>query len=130
MKKHPVEGAFARARTLRQNMTEAERQIWQILRSHQVDRYKLRRQVPIGRYIADFVCHAARLIVEIDGGQHDRSSQEEASRTHFLTGQGYRVLRFWNNEVLENPDGVYKAIVDELSRITSSPPSPIKGEGF
>jgi very-short-patch-repair endonuclease len=109
-------------------MTVAERRVWQILRLHQMKGYKFRRQVPIGRYIADFVCHGARLIVEIDGGQHDRSSSEERSRTHFLKGQGYRVLRFWNNEVLENPDGVYKTIVDELGRITPSPPSPIKGE--
>src|ERR1700751_2353483 len=127
MKKHPVDGARTRARTLRGNMTEAETRVWQILRSHQMKGYKFRRQVPIGRYIADFVCHGARLIVEIDGGQHDRSSSEQGSRTHFLKGQGYRVLRFWNNEVLENPDGVYKTIVDELGRITLSPPSPIKG---
>ena len=110
-------------------MTVAERRVWQILRLHQMKGYKFRRQVPIGRYIADFVCHEARLIVEIDGGQHDRSWSEEGSRTHFLKGQGYRVLRFWNNEVLDNPDGVYKTIVDELGRITPSPPSPIKGEG-
>jgi very-short-patch-repair endonuclease len=129
MKKHPAGGAYARARSLRQNMTVAERRVWQILRLHRMEGYKFRRQVPIGRYIADFVCHEARLIVEIDGGQHDRSSSEEGSRTHFLKGQGYRVLRFWNNEVLENPDGVYKTIVDELGRITPSPPSPIKGEG-
>ena len=111
-------------------MTVAERRVWQILRLHQMKGYKFRRQVPIGRYIADFVCHGARLIVEIDGGQHDRSSSEEGSRTHFLKGQGYRVLRFWNNEVLENPDGVYKTIVDELGRIPPSPLCPpIKGEG-
>ena len=68
MKKHPVDGAHARARTLRQNMTEAERRVWQILRSHRMTGYQFRRQVPIGRYIADFACHEARLIVEIDGG--------------------------------------------------------------
>jgi very-short-patch-repair endonuclease len=61
-------------------MTVAERRVWQILRLHQMKGYKFRRQVPIGRYIADFVCHEARLIVEIDGGQHDRSSSEEGSR--------------------------------------------------
>ena len=68
MKKHPADGAHARARSLRQSMTEAERRLWQILRSHQMTGYKFRRQVPIGRYIGDFVCHEARLIVEIDGG--------------------------------------------------------------
>jgi hypothetical protein len=73
-----------------------------MLRSHQMQGYKFRRQVPIGRYIADFVCHEARLIVEIDGGQHDRSSPPEAERTGFLQNEGYRILRFWNNEVLAN----------------------------
>jgi len=83
MKKHPVDGARARARTLRQNMTEAERTVWQILRSHRMNGHKFRRQVPIGRYIADFVSHEARLIVEIDGGQHARSSPREAARSDF-----------------------------------------------
>jgi len=127
MKKHPVGGAGARARTLRQNITEAERRVWQVLRSHQMKGYKFRRQVPIGRYIADFVCHEARLIVEIDGGQPDRSSPREAERSEFLQNEGYRALRFWNNEVLANLDGVHETIADELSRIT---PSPMMGEGF
>jgi len=130
MKKHPVDGARARARTLRQNMTEAERRVWQILRSHQIKGYKFRRQVPIGRYIADFVCHEARLIVEIDGGQHGRSSPWEAERCGLLQNEGYRILRFWNNEILENLDGVHEKIVGELGRITPSQPSPIKGAGF
>ena len=130
MKKHPVDGARERARTLRQNMTEAERRVWQILRSHQIEGYKFRRQVPIGRYIADFVCHETRLIVEIDGGQHDRSSSGEAERSGFLHKEGYRVLRFWNNEVLANLGGVHETIVGELGRITPTQPSPIKGEGF
>ena len=130
MKKHPVDGAGARARTLRQNMTEAERRVWQILRSQQLKGYKFRRQVPIGRYIADFVCHEVRLIVEIDGGQHDRSSPQEAERSMFLHDQGYRVLRFWNNEVLANLDGVHQTIANELGRITPPQPSPIEGEGF
>jgi very-short-patch-repair endonuclease len=68
MKKHPVDGAPVRARTLRRNITDAETPVWQILRSRQIKGYKFRRQVPIGRYIGDFVCHEARLIVEIDGG--------------------------------------------------------------
>ena len=96
MKKHPVDGAHARARTLQQNMAEAERRVWQILRSHRMAGYQFRRQVPIGRYIADFVCptlcaRGARLIVEIDGGQHDRSSPREAERSGFLQNQGYRI---------------------------------------
>src|ERR1700730_12194367 len=134
MKKRPVDGAHARARTLRQNMTQAERRVWQILRSHRMTGYQFRRQVPIGRYIADFVCHEARLIVEIDGGQHDRSSPREAERNGFLENEGYRILRFWNNEILENLDGVHETIADELGRIspTQTLPhqGPIKGEGF
>ena len=130
MKKHPVDGARARARTLRQSMTEAERRVWQILRSHQMQGYKFRRQVPIGDYIADFVCHEARLIVEIDGGQHDRLSPREAERSGFLQNEGYRILRFWNDEIRENLDGVHHTIVDALATSPPPKPSPIKGEGF
>jgi very-short-patch-repair endonuclease len=119
MKKHPTDGAGARARGLQHNMTEAERRVWQILRSHQMQRHKFRRQVPIGRYIADFVCHEARLIVEIDGGQHARSSPREAERNAFLQNEGYRIVRFWNNEVLANLDGVRETIANELG-----PPHP------
>ncbi|HJU17653.1 MAG TPA: endonuclease domain-containing protein [Stellaceae bacterium] len=109
-------------------MTEAERKIWRKLRSRQMERYRFRRQVPIGRFIADFVCHEARLIVEIDGGQHDPASEPEARRTRFLEGEGYRVLRFWNNEVLENPDGVQIMIAEALRRVHPHPgPPPSRG---
>ena len=84
MKKHPIDRARARARTLRQNMTEAERSAWLILREHRMNEHMFRRQVPIGRYIADFVCQEARLIVEIDGGQYDSWSWREMRRTEFL----------------------------------------------
>ena len=130
MKKLPVAGAHARARSLRQNLTEAERRVWQRLRSRQMKGYRFRRQVPIGRYIADFVCHEARLIVEIDGGQHDRSSPQEAERSGFLQNEGYRILRFWNNDVLANLEGVHAIITEELGRITPTQPSPIEGEGL
>ena len=130
MKKHPVDGARARARTLRQNMTEAERRVWQILRLHQIQGYKFRRQVPIGRYIADFVCHEARLIVEIDGGQHDRSSPREAERSGFLQNEGYRILRLWNDKVLANLDGVHETIAGELGRITPTQTLPHQGGGL
>jgi very-short-patch-repair endonuclease len=129
MKKHSVDGAHPRARSLRQNMTEAERRLWQILRSHQMKGYKFRRQVPIGRYVADFVCHEARLIVEIDGGQHDRSSCREAARTEFLQNEGYRILRFWNNDVVANLDGVHQTIAGELRRITPTQTLPHHGGG-
>jgi very-short-patch-repair endonuclease len=95
-------------------MTDAERSIWRILRSAQMDGHRFRRQVPFGQYIADFVCHNVRLIIEIDGGQHERSSPDEAKRARFLEDQGYRVLRFWNNEVLSNFEGVRAIIAREL----------------
>ncbi len=108
-------------------MTEAERRLWQILRSHQMQGYKFRRQVPIGRYIADFVCHEARLIVEIDGGQHDCLSLREVERSGFLQNEGYRILRVWDNEVLGNLDGVHEAVANELGRITPTQTLPHQG---
>jgi len=97
--------------------------------------YQFRRQVPIGRYIADFVCptlcaRGARLIVEIDGGQHDRSSPREAERSGFLQNQGYRILRFWNNEVLANIDSVHETTAEELSRLTATQTLPHRGGGL
>jgi very-short-patch-repair endonuclease len=130
MKKHPAEGARDRARALRQNVTEAEKRVWQILRAQQMDGCKFRHQVPIGRYIADFVCHEARFIVEIDGGQHDRTSPRDAERTAFLRDEGYRVLRFWNNGVLEILDGVHWAIAEALGRITPTQTLPHRGGGL
>lgn len=127
MKKYPAHNAHVRARILRQDMTEAERQIWQILRSRQIQGRKFRRQVPIGPYIADFVCHEARLIVEIDGGQHDGSSRREARRTEFLEKEGYRVLRFWNDEVLSNLAGVYATIAEQLAATPPPNPPPSRG---
>src|SRR6516165_6634756 len=118
VKKEPSPGARDRAWTLRRTMTEAERRLWQMLRSRQTQGWRFRRQVPIGRFIADFVCHQARLIVEIDGGQHDPTSEKEASRTRFLEAEGYRVLRFWNNEVLDNREGVRATIADAMHQAT------------
>jgi very-short-patch-repair endonuclease len=137
VKKAPSAGAGEGTRTLRRDMTEAEKRLWQILRSRQTEGYRFRRQVPIGGFIADFVCHAARLIVEIDGAQHDLSSEAEASRTRFLEAEGYRVLRFWNNEVLDNPEGVRAAIADALHQssptrlepLTPTPTLPHRGGG-
>jgi very-short-patch-repair endonuclease len=121
MKKHPVDGAGRRARRLRPNMTEAE--------------IRVRRQVPIGRCIADFACptlcaRRARLIVEIDGGQHDPSSPRDGERSRFLRNEGYRVLRFWNNGVLATLDGVYETITGELGRITPTQTLPHRGGGL
>lgn len=125
VKKAASAGARERARNLRRDMTEAEQRLWRMLRSPQTEGYRFRRQAPIGGFIADFVCHAARLIVEIDGGQHDPSSETEASRTRFLEAEGYRVLRFWNNEVLGNPEGVCAVIADALHQGSPSPIRPV-----
>ncbi|HZU89931.1 MAG TPA: endonuclease domain-containing protein [Stellaceae bacterium] len=99
-----------------------------MLRSRQMEGYRFRRQVPIGRFIADFVCHEVRLIVEIDGGQHDSAAEPEVRRTRFLESEGYCVLRFWNNEVLENLDGVHAIIAGYLRRLHPHPnPPPSRG---
>jgi very-short-patch-repair endonuclease len=104
-------------------MTDAEKSLWRLLRSRQIGGHRFRRQVPLGRYIADFICHDARLIIELDGGQHDGSSQE-AERSCFLQEQGYRVLRFWNNEVLSNLEGVRATIAEDLLRHHPLPTLP------
>jgi very-short-patch-repair endonuclease len=124
MKKHPAGGAIRRARALRRDMTEAERKIWKMFRSRRFAGYKLRRQVPLERYIVDFACHEARLVIEIDGGQHGSSSESEIERSEFLKKEGYKILRFWNNEVLANPEGVLSQILDVL--LTDHPhPNPL-----
>jgi very-short-patch-repair endonuclease len=107
-------------------MTDAEKSLWRILRSGQINGHRFRRQVPLGRYIADFVCHDARLIIELDGGQHD-GSRQEAKRSHFLQGQGYRILRFWNNEALSNPEAVHATIAQDLELHHPLPPLPHRG---
>ncbi|MGE5504423.1 MAG: endonuclease domain-containing protein [Actinomycetota bacterium] len=106
------------ARTLRRNATEAERRLWSRLRDRQLDGHKFRRQQPIGPYFADFCCWEARLVVEVDGGQHADSRHDEV-RTAWLAERGWQVLRFWNNEVLGNTDGVLQTILDVLK--TPSP---------
>lgn len=103
----------SRARSLRANMTDAERKLWLALRDRRLDDAKVRRQVPIGPYIADFACYAARLVIEIDGGQHAESKTDER-RDHWFAANEFRVLRFWNNEVLENIEGVLTVIVDAV----------------
>ena len=99
------------ARALRANQTEAETRLWGLLRDRRLAGVKFRRQVPIGPYIADFVCLAAKLIVEVDGGQHGEDAAADAARTVWLEGQGFRVLRFWNNDALANSDGVLEEIL-------------------
>jgi very-short-patch-repair endonuclease len=103
-----------RARSLRRASTDAERKLWAHLRSRQLKGAKFRRQHPIGPYIADFACVEAKLIIELDGGGHDRDEQLHADevRSAYLESCGYRVVRFWNNEVMENIDGVLEQIAE------------------
>ncbi|MHB1101323.1 MAG: endonuclease domain-containing protein [Devosia sp.] len=97
------------ARSMRSNATEAEQRLWTLVRDRRFIDYKFRRQVPIGRYIVDLMCPSAMLIVELDGSQH-AENEADAVRDAWLAGQGYRVLRIWNNELTQNRDGVLEAI--------------------
>ena len=108
------------AKQLRANSTDAERMLWRHLRSRQMTDFKFRRQQVIEPYIVDFVCLERRLVVEIDGGQHAERQKEDARRTAFLESAGFHVIRFWNNEVLANLDGVMSAIQGALN----TPPHP------
>lgn len=108
------------ARHLRRNMTDAEREIWHHLRNRAFMGYKFRRQHPVGPYIVDFACPARRLVVELDGGQHDEAA--DAARTRYLERCGHRVLRFWNNDVFERQDTVLAVIFDALERAPSPQP--------
>ncbi|HWU17261.1 MAG TPA: DUF559 domain-containing protein [Devosia sp.] len=109
-----VRGSASRARSLRRNSTDAEARLWSVLRARQLDGYKFVRQLAIGPYFADFACREAALIIEVDGGQHAESSRDDR-RTEFLTTLGYSVLRFWNNEVLGNFEGVRFSIASTLA---------------
>lgn len=97
------------SRNLRKNQTDAERVLWSRLRNRQLGGYKFRRQEPIDQYIADFLCQEKKLIVELDGGQHNGNLQDE-TRTEALERLGYRVIRYWNNEVLNQLDDVVDSI--------------------
>jgi very-short-patch-repair endonuclease len=118
------EGLLQIARGLRAGQTEAERLLWSCLRSRQLNDAKFRRQHPLGRYVLDFYCHAAGLAVELDGAHHYRDEQAayDLERTAWLEGQGFKVLRFTNNEVLLGLDRVLERIRAELP---SPQPSPV-----
>ncbi len=107
----------AKARILRKNMTEQERLLWQYLKKRSINNFKFRRQYPIGNYIVDFVCLEKRLIIEIDGGQHNQSENVlyDQKRTQYIEKFGYKVIRFWNNEIENNIEGVYEEILKYLN---------------
>jgi very-short-patch-repair endonuclease len=99
-----------RAKHLRRNQTDAEGKLWNALRNRGLPPYKFKRQVPLGRYIADFMCFERKLIVEVDGSQHGMQVEYDEARTRWLETQGYRVLRVGNRDVLMNLDGVLETI--------------------
>ena len=102
----------ANARALRKNSTDAERILWSEVRDHRLNGAGFRRQVPIGNYIADFVCHAAKLVIELDGGQHfsDQAEKKDAARTTVIEANGFQVIRFSNHDVMTNRAGVLETI--------------------
>jgi very-short-patch-repair endonuclease len=106
MATRPAKPRTARARDLRATSTDAEHKLWAALRARQLGGFKFRRQVPIDRYFADFACVEAKLVVELDGGQHMARFDYDERRTSVLEACGWRVMRFWNNDVLENIEGV------------------------
>ena len=113
------------AKALRSNQTDAEQRLWYRLRAHRFMDLKFKRQKPIGRYIVDFVCMEHRLIIELDGSQHAEQVAYDQQRDAWLHSQGYTVLRFWNNDVMQQLEGVLEQIL-----LTLSPgPSPASGRG-
>ncbi|HEY2445951.1 MAG TPA: DUF559 domain-containing protein [Rhizomicrobium sp.] len=115
------------ARTLRRNATDAERKLWRLLRNRCLAKWRFRRQQPIGPYFADFFCASAKLIIEIDGSQHgdDDHQISDAQRTEWLRSRGYRVLRFWNRDVLKKADSVMDTIFHELEAAAGDVASPL-----
>jgi very-short-patch-repair endonuclease len=112
------------ARRLRRDQTDAERVLWFRLRDRRLGGWKFRRQFPIDRFIVDFFCADAHLIVELDGGQHAMQTEADLQRTKILDAMGYFVLRYWNNDVMRNIDGVIEDIAATLERHRSEPPHP------
>jgi len=146
VKKHAPPISIVRARNLRRNATEAERRMWALLREH-FGHVRYRRQVPLRHYICDFVSHGFRLVIEIDGGQH--TAEADCVRTRAIEAEGYRIVRFWNSEVLGNPEWCATQLSELLRQAHPHPAttrqqaaksshhwpsagfaSPIKGEGI
>ena len=101
------------AKSLRKNSTHVETILWNKLRSRQIEGIKFRRQQPVGDFIVDFISFEKRIVIELDGGQHAENKDKDIDRDRFLTENGFNALRFWNNEVIENIDGVLEVIRDE-----------------
>ncbi|MBC8287242.1 MAG: endonuclease domain-containing protein [Nitrospinae bacterium] len=105
------------ARKLRNNATDAEIKLWSALKNRQLGSFKFRRQSPVGKYIVDFICHENCLVIEVDGGQHMESLRKDDERTAWLQSQGYRVIRFWNDQVLKETEVVLEEILRVLNQL-------------
>lgn len=118
-----------KSRQLRKNITNQERKLWNIIRNRQFFNFRFRRQFPIGNYIVDFVCREKKIVIEVDGGQHNEKNNIDYDnmRSEYLALEGFKVVRFWNNDIDNNIDGVYEKL-KEVFEITPSQPSP-SGEG-
>ena len=103
------------ARELRNRLTDAEQKLWQHIRARQMMGFKFRRQAPIGKYIVDFVCFERRLIIELDGGQHAVNQDYDHIRTEWLGSQGFKVIRFWNHDVMNNIEGIKEVVALNLT---------------
>jgi very-short-patch-repair endonuclease len=116
------------AQKLRNSATAAERRLWRHLSRRQLSGYKFSRQMPVGPFVCDFMCREAQLVIEVDGGQHDRLEGRDRQRTASIEAEGFRVIRFWNNEVLENLDGVLLTILNALETAHPHPLPQAGGE--
>lgn len=128
--------ATARARRLRRDATTAERKLWRVLQRSQVKGLSFRRQHPFGRYVLDFYCPAIRLAIEVDGGQHNdvRHRANDERRSRVLSDKGITILRFWNNDVLKNVEGVWEVVARTAAMLcsrlaTPTPTLPLSGGG-
>jgi very-short-patch-repair endonuclease len=121
----------AAARRLRANPTEAEKRLWRKLRMQQIRNARFRRQVPVGPFVVDFACIDRRLVIELDGGQHGLQIEADKRRTAWFSGRSWLVLRFWNNEVFKNMDGILDRIASALTDggCPHPVPPPQAGEG-
>lgn len=117
------------ARHLRNNATDAERKLWQHLRGGRLNGFKFSRQMPVAGYVCDFLCRSARLAIELDGGQHGGRTEEDEARTRGIEAEGYRVIRFWNNDVNERIEGVLIRIGEALSQASEAHPQPLPRAG-
>jgi very-short-patch-repair endonuclease len=106
---------LGRARRMRKDPTDAERKVWSLVRNRRLQGYKFRRQIWIGSFIVDFVCEQPKLVVEIDGGQHSMQLSYDLARTRYLETRGYRVVRFWSNDVLARTEAVQERLLQVLA---------------